>query len=71
MDGCVSRCCSVGKDCDVAYMDKGKCYNIRCFQRSACSAVPYNGVAVGPSIPMIAYMDHYLEKVADEDSKGW
>ena len=38
IDACVRRCCQASR-CDVAYMEKGRCYNVICHFPSLCQPV--------------------------------
>lgn len=67
MGTCINKCCSLKKQCDVAYMEDNKCFSILCFKKSACSAIDLRDSDVNPRF---AYMDHYLEKVEEEDAEG-
>ena len=66
MPTCISKCCQQQKQCDVAYMEDGKCYGIQCFKKSACTAVDLRDNEVQPRF---AYMDHFLEKVEEEEAE--
>ena len=46
-------------------MEDGNCYSIQCFKKSACTAIPLRDSDVNPAF---AYMDHFLEKVDEEES---
>ena len=63
MDNCMSRCCSLKKLCDVALMEDNKCFSIQCARKSACTAVDSKDDG---SNNQFAYMDHFLEKVEEE-----
>jgi len=65
MDSCMAKCCSLKKQCDVAYMEDSKCFTIQCFKKSACTAVELRESDVNPKF---AYMDHFLEKVDAEEA---
>ena len=58
MTHCTEMCCS-RKDCDVAYMEGGKCYTISCFKKDLCMAVDHRPSDVSP---LISYMDHFLNQ---------
>ncbi|XP_065651395.1 uncharacterized protein LOC100209524 isoform X4 [Hydra vulgaris] len=66
MPTCINKCCQQQKQCDVAYMEDGKCYGIQCFKKSACTAVDLRDNEVEPKF---AYMDHFLEKVEEEEAE--
>ena len=38
IDACVRRCCTAPR-CDVAYLEKGRCYNVICHFPSLCQPV--------------------------------
>lgn len=65
-DTCISKCCSLKDQCDVAYMEDGNCYSIQCFKKSACKAIPLRDTDVNP---MFAYMDHFLDKVDEAEAE--
>ena len=64
MNNCMGRCCSLKKLCDVALMEDNKCFSIQCARKSACTAVDSKD---GASNNQFAYMDHFLEKVEEEE----
>ena len=64
MDNCMGRCCSLKKLCDVALMEDSKCFSIQCARKSTCTAVDSKD---GGSSNQFAYMDHFLEKVDEEE----
>ena len=66
IDACISKCCSLKMQCDVAYMEGGKCYSIQCFKKSACTAIDLRDTDINPKF---AYMDHFLEKVDEEEAE--
>ncbi|XP_065063476.1 uncharacterized protein LOC135690004 isoform X1 [Rhopilema esculentum] len=61
---CISKCCALNANCDVAYMEGGKCYTISCFKKGSCMAVDKQP---NDQAPVIAYMDHFINK-AEEGS---
>ena len=61
---CISKCCALNANCDVAYMEGEKCYTISCFKKGLCMAVDKQP---NDQAPVIAYMDHYINK-AEEGS---
>jgi len=65
MPSCINKCCSLKKQCDVAYMEDNKCFSIMCYKKSACSAIDLRDTDINPKF---AYMDHYLERVEEEDA---
>lgn len=67
MDSCIAKCCSLKKQCDVAYMEDAKCFSIQCFKKTACTAVDLRESEVNPRF---AYMDHFLEKVDEEEAEN-
>ena len=66
LNTCIGKCCSLKDDCDVAYMEDDKCYSIQCLTKSACTAIPQRDTDVNP---VFAYMDHFLDKVDEEESE--
>ena len=66
MDTCVAKCCALKKQCDVAYMENNNCYSIECNRKSACDAVDLRD---NEQSPQFAYMDHFLEKLEEEDAE--
>eukprot|EP00794_Sanderia_malayensis_P012056 gene12056-13299_t len=71
MKTCISKCCAMDKNCDVAYMEGGKCYSISCPNKGLCMAVDKKSAS---STPVFAYMDHFLgggeEAVSTELDQG-
>lgn len=65
MNQCISKCCSLKNQCDVAYMEDGKCFSIQCNRKSACTAVDLRDDDIDPQF---AYMDHFLEKIDEEEA---
>ena len=64
MKTCTTKCCSLDKNCDVAYMEDGKCYTIKCFKKGLCMSADKQ-----PSDPTtaFAYMDHFVSKAEESD----
>ena len=67
MGTCINKCCSLKRQCDVAYMEDNKCFSILCYKKAACSAIDLRDSDVNPRF---AYMDHYLEKVDEEEAES-
>lgn len=68
MKSCIAKCCNLDKNCDVAFMEDGKCYSISCFKKGLCMSVEKR-----PEDPAvnIAYMDHFISKAEEtEDAEN-
>lgn len=48
-------------------MEDAKCFSIQCFKKTACTAVDLRESEVNPRF---AYMDHFLEKVDEEEAEN-
>ncbi len=65
MKSCIAKCCVMDANCDVAYMEGGKCYSISCFQKGLCMAVDKRPNDV---TPVMAFMDHFLKSGEEAES---
>ena len=68
MKPCIAKCCALDKNCDVAFMEDGKCYSISCFKKGLCMSVEKR--PEDPAVS-IAYMDHFISKAEEtEDAEN-
>ena len=64
MKTCIAKCCNLEKNCDIAYMEDGKCYTISCFKKGLCMTVEKHSEDQSPAI---AYMDHFISKAEETE----
>ena len=64
MKTCVAKCCNLDKNCDVAYMEDGKCYTISCFKKALCMSVDKHPEEQASNF---VYMDHFISKAEESE----
>ena len=69
MGECTKQCCDMTDKCDLAYLEKGKCYTVKCARKEACAAVELRAEDK-EAPPKIMFMDNFVDQLAIDEEEA-